>query len=55
MDILHVSRKQLAQVIESHNKVVSGKQSEILDTGTANDGKYDKKPYKKKKVVFSFT
>jgi len=47
-------RKQLAQVIESHNKVVSGKQSEILDTGTPNYGKYDKKPYKKKKAYKKF-
>ena len=58
LDTLHISRKQLAEVIESHNKVVAGKQEEILDDeeipGRGNYGKYDKKLYKKKKVTFSF-
>ena len=53
---LNISRKQLAQVIESHNKVVADK-GEILDDekipGRGNYGKVEKKIYKKKKVAFN--
>ena len=52
---LNISRKQLAEVIESHNNVVAEK-GEILDDeeipGRGNYGQFEKKIYKKKKVAF---